>query len=73
MDEIMQDIETIEINMAKLCLRLFETSDEDEIWDIEDDLENLESKLGDLEEELRDLKENCEELDYRDREFERMV
>ena len=73
MDEIMQDIEAIEINMAKLCLRLFETSDEDEIWDIEDDLENLESKLGDLEEELRVFKTNCEELDYRHAEFERMV
>ena len=73
MDEILRDIESVEINMAKLCLRLLETTDEDEIWDIKDDLEDLESKLGDLEEELRDFKENCEELDYRHKKFERMV
>lgn len=73
MDEILRDIESVEINMAKLCLRLFETSDEDEIMEIKSDLEDLESKLGDLEEELRDFKTNCEELDYRHVEFERMV
>ena len=72
MDEIMQEITQTQNEITALMLEL-QGSAEEFHEDIEDDIRRCMEKISELEEELREFKNHCDELDYRDREFERMV